>query len=389
MELAQSTSKEVAETQRRLLAVIVAIAIVGSVVTAIVVATIPSSSDSPTYVEYGEPQDRPYVVLRVYGESTHHVNDTVRAEVVLVNPWEWEGVAHWPWNPPVSFLEVVSENGTSLFSWGSLDDRTTRTFSLAPGEEVVLMRALWLPTTVDLQVVGYHVTRIPEDPAPFNHGSLFCNGRTEGEVYTLAARVRGFSARNASRDFDVGVPSSRFHAPVTFHGVLGPCLAERPPTLDLRVDRTEAGLNESVRIVYVLVNQRDEWLNVSVDYAPVLSLEIAAENGSVVFAPDRAGISTRFPVDNVSFSLPPGGEVVLAEIWWNETSLWASPPHFLGLSFWDSATSADLRQPNETFTVTGHIGWLTVWEGAPYDWDGTPIPGRAEPQASQVEIRFV
>ncbi len=170
----------------------------------------------------------------------------------------------------------------------------------------------------------------------------------------------------------------------------GPCLAENPPTLDLRVDRTEAGLNESVRIEYVLTNQRDEWLNVSVDYGPVLSLEIAAENGSVVFSSgDKAGTDKRLPGVNLSFTLPPGGEVVLAEVWWNETSLWVSPPLFLGRSFWDSATSADLRQPNETFTVTGHIGWLTVWEGAPYDWEGAPIPGRAEPRASHVEIRFV
>jgi hypothetical protein len=388
---ATGLSGKEAKMQRRLVAIVVSIAVVGSVVAALVVAVNPWSSSAP-YVEYGEPKDRPYVVVRVYGGSVFHINETVVAEIVLLNPWDEEATVFLYGFQASPYFDILSSNGSRMYrssyrminSFGSI-------ISMSPGEERVLLKVLWRPTTLDV----YHSYRDRVEMDVF--GSSFCNFRVPGEEYAMqgfVGRMKVVLEPVANPGFSyyylegMVIDAQRVNATVTFTGIPGPCLAENAPYLDLRLNGYTFNLNETVVVDYFLINPRNAKVVVSFDYSSSLDLWILAGDGRIIFPPPplshmRPISGWNDPTKGPGMTLEPGEERLLMRIWWNESSLsiWKLNIPW----FWDYGRSYDLpfivqNRVTGEYTIVAALNWMSLWEGAAHDWEVTPVPQRVEPQ---------
>jgi hypothetical protein len=376
--------EEAVGTQRNFLIFALALSLV---VASAVVVIVPLSTPTP-YIEYGEPRDTPYVVMRVNGRQ-FDVNDRVVAELVLVNPWNRNATVAWDEHPLVSFL-ILSEDGAKVYGWVRFSPRLGFPVThIGPGEEQILMRARWFPTTVDMEVAFWDWPGpLSVEPAPILHGSIFCNERVAGEMYTLQARLKPMTIRSEDDATNItNFAAELFRAPVTFVGTPGPCLAEDPPRFELRVDEGLSDVNDSILIEYVLLNSQDKWLNLSFDFSMPLSLTIIAADGTVVYESSPEGWSVPYAAV-LNFTLEPKGESLVARVWWNATSIevWEHRASWFSLVH---SPPPDIRIPGETYTIIGTVNWMTMWDGAAYDWDATPLPLRVAPQELSATVTFV
>jgi hypothetical protein len=318
-----------------------------------------------------------------------------------VNPWDRNATV-WFDMEVFSHFGIYRPNGTRVYHDGRVGFAIqSQRFYLPPGGEWILERRWWRPTAVH-SAIGYVGTDgrpgyMVFDPIEVG-GSTLCNFREDGAIYTIRMDVDTMLIKtDDSRTMRNG--GWRLEASVIFVGTPGPCLAEDPPVLDLRVDGDTFGLNDTVTIDLVLVNPTGEWRNVSFDYATPFAVALRAPNGTTIHQTNGFAYVARNgtivthgpfgwtdPADGLGFALPPWGERPIARLWWNASTLDIRrfEPTVKRAFFQDVLTP---RVPGP-YAIVATLNTMSLWDGAPYDWDATSAPLRVLSQEVQATVAF-